>query len=171
MITLTMTPGSRAAVNDMLDRLESIGDRLGPPMIDAGFDLAQRVILSNFEGEGSGIVGGQKWASLAERTQRERAWLNLPGIGPEHPILIRTYSLLEALVDEGSPGNVMEKTHVGQGNWKGQLGTTHPHFEELQMGDTSRKLPGRPMWPIDDAEVRFVGLLNERVMKVIEEKF
>ena len=171
MITITMTPASRAAVNDMLDRLESIGDRLGPSMIDAGIDLAHGVILSTFQGEGVGIVGGQRWQSLAERTQRERKWLNLPGIGPEHPILIRTGSLLESLVDEGSPGHVMEKMRVGQGSWKGRLGTTHPHFEDLQVGDDSRNLPGRPMWPVGDAEVRFVGMLNEHVMKVIEEKF
>ena len=169
MITITMTPGSRAAVNDMLDRLESIGNRLGPPMIDAAIGLAHGVILSTFQGEGVGIVGGQRWASLRPRTRREREWLNLPGIGPEHPILIRTGSLLESLVDEGSPGHVMEKMQVGQGNWKGLLGTTDPRFEELQQGRSD--MAARPMWPVGDAEVRFVGLLNERVMKVIGEKF
>jgi len=171
MITITMTPESRAAVNAMLDRLETIGDRLGPPMIDAAIDLAHGVVLSIFQGEGVGIVGGQRWQSLAERTQREREWLNLPGIGPEHPILFRTGALMESLVDESSPGHIMEKMQVGQGNWRGRLGTTDPRFEELQMGNRSRNLPARPMWPVGDAEVRFVGLLNEHVMKVVREQF
>jgi len=166
-----MTPESQAAINDMVDRLESIGERLGPPVIEAAIDLAQTVILSNFQGEGSGIVGGRQWAPLRPRTQREREWLNLPGIGPEHPILIRTGALLESLVDESSSSNVMEKMQIGPGHWKGRLGTTDYRFEELQQGVLGRKLPARPMWPIGDAEVRFVGLLNEQVMKIVEEKF
>ena len=169
MLIISMMPGSRAAVDEMLNRLETFGERLAPKIIGTGFDLARQVILETFQGEGhSGVVGGAPWSPLAPRTQRERAWL---GFDPHHPILFRTGTLLESLVDENSSEHVVVRAQMGPGRWVGRLGTTDDRFEELQQGVPGRNLPARPMWPIGDAETRFVGLLNERVMKVIGENF
>jgi hypothetical protein len=169
LITVTVTLANRSEVEAMLDRVADIGERLGPLILDEGMNFAHEVVLDIFRGEGtSGIVGGAAWASLKKYTQLERTRLGFP---PEHPILFRTGSLLDALVDEGSPDNVFEITHVGPGHWRAMLGTTDTRFEELQVGDASRNLPARPMWPVGDAETRFVGALNERVMKLVEEEF
>ena len=158
-------PESVAAFDELFDRLEKLSDRLGPMLVNAALDFAHDVIADIFRGEGmSGIIGGQAWAPLAERTRRERAQLGFPS---EHPILYRTGSLLDALVDEGSPGHVVERGRVGPGHYTGKLGTTDPRFEELQTGRDD--MPARPMWPVGDAEMRFAAELGERLRRVVEE--
>lgn len=167
MITITPTPGSVAAAEAMFDRIRDTVDRMGPIVIDAAMEFAHNVILDIFRGEGySGIVGSRPWAPLAPRTRAERVRLDFPA---EHPILYRTGSLLDALVDEGSPMHVIEMNQIGPGHWQGKMGTTDPRFEELQMGVEDRNLPARPMWPVGDSEAQFVRNLEEHLIKVIEQ--
>ena len=171
-ITARPTPESVAAVNDLFDRLRSLGERLGPVLVDTAIAFAQYVVADIFEGEGvSGIIGGRDWAPLKKRTQRERIALNLAGIGAEHPILYRTGGLMRSIVMEGDPNNVVEKGRVGPGRWRGRLGTSHEHFEELQRGrDAPTQMHARPMWPVGGAEVRFAARLGEVLRQVVEDK-
>lgn len=169
MISVTVTLANRAEVEAMLDRIASVGERLGPLIVDAGIAFAHEVVLDIFKGEGqSGIIGGRAWAPLKWATQQERIRL---GFDPHHPILYRYGTLLDALVNESYSEHVVERTHVGPGHWRGVVGTTDWRFEELQEGVESRNLRARPMWPVGDAETRFVGELGERVMRLIGKEF
>lgn len=100
MIRFIPTPESVRSLDDFLDRLERIPQRMADQDEPIRAAIRQGFAL-NFERESAG--NGPRWAPLAEMTQNERQRL---GFGREHPILVRTGSYKASFVDDNADGHV-----------------------------------------------------------------
>lgn len=100
MIRFIPTPESVRSLDDFLDRLEHIPQRMADQDEPIRAAIRQGFAL-NFERESAG--NGPRWAPLAEMTNDERERLGYPR---EHPILVRSGSYKASFVDDGAEGHV-----------------------------------------------------------------
>lgn len=142
MIRLTLTPQSRKEFERFLD----LADELGNPGADAVRPLQEGIRAGfemNFASEGR--QGGEPWAALAERTQRERERLGYPA---EHPILVRSGSYRDSFTDEGHPNHISDWSADG-GRWLIEEGSSDERVEELEYGRWD--MPARPVTILGEA--------------------
>jgi phage gpG-like protein len=103
MIRFIPTPESVRNLDDFLDRLEHIPQRMADRDEPIRAAIRQGFAL-NFERESAG--NGPRWAPLAEMTQNERQRL---GFGREHPILVRTGGYKASFIDDGAADHIAER--------------------------------------------------------------
>lgn len=111
----------------------------------------ERSVREGFRDNFAGQMRGDNvpWASLAPRTQRERA---ARGYGATAPILVRSGAYRASWVD--APGWRQVVSNTGRGGWTMSVSSSHPYVETHELGDAGRNVPARP--------VRYLGTPSER---------
>lgn len=128
---------------DDLDRLIEASKTAGREDFAPVAEAIRNAIRENFESESG---DGQRWRRLAKRTVEERITLGFPG---EHPILRRTDSLLDSLIN---PSN---SRHIEIVESSGDLidlavGSSDERVPKLDQGEGS--IPARPFLVADSRQ-------------------
>jgi len=116
-------------------------------------DVIRDGFAANFASERAG--NGAPWATLAARTQAERARLGFP---PEHPILVRTGDYRRSFVDAADPDHIEESATTGD-RWTLAVGSRDYRVAWHELG--TGIMPARPALEMDQAH-------QERIAQALE---
>ena len=158
MMRVVLTEESIQRTGETWDRIGNIVADLPDESVSMIAEAVRAGFEWNFLTESAG--GEKAWAQLAPMTQRERAKL---GYSPQHPILVRSRSLLYSLIDETHPLNLTEVDRT-PGRIRIELGSRDPRFPLLHAGGITEAnfiVPARPMTVLGRESI---ALLREQVI-------
>lgn len=174
-ITWAPTSATVALSQRTFERFERLFSEGLRDIRDYAILSVEQYLADVFEAEGdmAGITSGP-WAPLADATVAKRRWLMMEhklarGVGPEHPILVRTGELRGSMTGRGvgSEQHVIETTDLGAHHVQGKVGTMNYKFELHQKGEPH--MPKRPIWPEEADQPRLIEYLTVLIVPVIED--